>query len=162
MKFIAALLLIPFTILLTGHQPRLSADELLFASGHWTGSLTYIDYGTKKPYTMPANLDISVPATFPGTVILLNQYPDEPKANSYDTLRISKGGQYFDEGKILEKKNTDKKLIILTEREGMDDNRPATIRIHYTAGPHDFIIYKEVRFNKQDSFMMRHEYRMSR
>jgi hypothetical protein len=27
-------------------------------SGTWGGSLTYVDYSTGKPYTMPANLEI--------------------------------------------------------------------------------------------------------
>jgi 3-methyladenine DNA glycosylase/8-oxoguanine DNA glycosylase len=27
-------------------------------SGTWEGSLTYVDYSTGKPYTMPANLEI--------------------------------------------------------------------------------------------------------
>lgn len=162
MKFIAAFLLVPFTFLLNDHKPRLRADELLFAAGHWKGSLTYIDYGTKKPYTMPANLDISIPAAMPGHVILFHEYPDEPKANSYDTLAITKGGHYFDGARILEKKAEGKTLSFLTEYEGTDDDRPATIRHRYTFGQTDLRIREDVRFSKTDSFMMRNEYRMTR
>lgn len=162
MKFIAAILLIPFTHLLTDPTPRIRAAELLFATGRWKGRLTYIDYGTKKPYTMPANFDITIPVSLPGHIILFNEYPDEPKANEYDTLRITKGGRYFDGARILEKKTVNGNLTFLTESQGRDDDRPATIRIRYTAGPHTFIIQKEVRFSEQDTFMMRHVYAMSR
>lgn len=162
MKFSAAFFLIPFVMLLSGQKPRLRAGELLFATGKWKGSLTYIDYGTKKPYTMPANFDISIPAALPGHIIVFNEYPDEPKANNYDTLLISKGGRSFGGERILDKKIVERTMYLLTETNGSDDDRPATIRHRYTFGPHECIIYKEVRFSKQDSFMMRHEYRMSR
>ena len=57
-------------------------------SGTWQGSLTYLDYSSGKPYTMPADVAIkSIPKT--NNFIFSNTYPNETNANSIDTIAIS-------------------------------------------------------------------------
>ena len=55
------------------------------------GTLTYLEYSSNKSYTMPADVDkkqLNKSKSF----IFSNLYPDKPKANSSDTLTISKDG----------------------------------------------------------------------
>ena len=42
----------------TQAQDTVVADDLAPLLGEWKGSLTYVDYSSNKPYTMPANLTV--------------------------------------------------------------------------------------------------------
>src|SRR6476620_2289542 len=102
--------------------------------GEWKGSLTYLDYSTKKPYTMPADLTISY-LEKTNAIVFLNTYPNEPKANSADTVMLSKDGSMIDKETVRSRSVIpDRGTVIITEISGVDgnDNRPALIRHTYT------------------------------
>ena len=40
---------------------RCSSNDLKQLTGFWKGTLTYLDYSSGKPYTMPANLEVQCP-----------------------------------------------------------------------------------------------------
>jgi hypothetical protein len=135
------------------------------AFGKWKGSLTYLDYSSGKPYTMPANVIISKNGNNTQQLILAFAYPDEPKANGNDTLVISDDGLQIDGSMVVsKKKNSDGALEIITERNGVDgnDNRKAAIRHIYIINKKKFISRKEVRFDGEEKFILRNEYAMSR
>lgn len=133
--------------------------------GEWKGSLTYLDYGSGKPYTMAANITIPKSNIRGNMLILTIEYPGEPKANGNDTLGISDDRSKFDGARIISrKKKTDGDLEIITEKDGADgnDNRKAVLRHIYSIGKKRFSARKEVRFNGEESFILRNEFSMTR
>jgi hypothetical protein len=135
------------------------------AFGKWKGSLTYLDYSSGKPYTMPANINVTKNKENKQQLILAFEYPNEPKANGNDTLVISDDGLQIDGAVIVSKiKNSDGSIVIITDKEGVDgnDNRSATLRHIYTISKKVFSNRKEVRFKGEEKFILRNEYKMSR
>ena len=147
------------------NSDTVSIKDFKPAFGKWKGSLTYLDYSSGKPYTMPANVTISKDGNNTHQLILAFVYPDEPKANGNDTLVISDDGLQVDGAMVVsKKKNNDGTLEIITEKNGADgnDNRKAIIRHIYSIGKKKFSNRKEVRFDTEEKFIMRNEYVMSR
>ncbi len=145
--------------------PPVSVKDFKPAFGKWNGSLTYLDYRSGKPYTMPANVTIRKDKKSDHRLILSFEYPDEPKANGNDTLEISKDGLQIDGAMITSKeKSADGDLQVITEKSGMDgnDNRKAVIKHIYIIGTKTFISRKEVKFDGEEKFIMRNEYKMIR
>jgi hypothetical protein len=129
-------------------------------SGSWTGSLTYLDYSSGKPYTMPADIVIQrIGKT--NQFSCSNLYPNEKSANSMDTLVISTDGKFIDRARIQSRKklpNGD--MEIITEETGTDgnDNKTATFRHTYTFGKSTFKSRKDVQFTGESEWIKRHEY----
>lgn len=135
------------------------------AFGKMKGSLTYLDYKSGKPYTMPANIILRANVSNSNELIRTLEYPDEPQANGMDTLLIANGGTSFNGGKLVEKKRLPNgTLQIITEREGVDgnDNKKATIRNTYTVGKNVFSNRKEVHFIGEEKWIERHIYSFRR
>src|SRR5579872_6023061 len=103
-----------------GDERKISGDDFSPAFGKWEGTLTYLDYTSGKPYSMPAVVTI---AATKFQVIFSYEYPNEPKANGTDTLKISEGGSLFDNATVTSKRVVEKgKLELITERAGTDGN----------------------------------------
>ena len=144
---------------------RVSIKDLKTAVGQWKGSLTYLDYSSGKLYSMPANVTISKDKKNEHQLILALQYPDEPKANENDTLIISNDGLQINGAMVVSKEKTGNGLLqIITEKPGMDgnDNRKVVVKHIYTIGKKVLVIRKEVRFEGEEKFIMRNEYKMNR
>lgn len=144
--------------------PRVYARDFNEAVGQWQGSLTYLDYTSGQPYTMPAELEIR---QLPGKnqFLLADHYPGEPQADGADTLAIADRGRGLNAARVVSrKKRADGSLELVTESEGVDgnDNRPATFRLTYVLGPAVFSRTKEVRFTGEAVWIKRHEYAYSR
>lgn len=129
-------------------------------SGSWSGSLTYLDYKSGKPYTMPADLEVKRLGKNE-QFLFSNIYPNEKNANSTDTISISKDGKFI--GKEVVKSR--RKLFtgdieIITEESGKDgnDNKPATFRHIYTLGSSTYTNRKDVQFTGETRWINRHEY----
>ena len=129
-------------------------------SGTWQGSLTYLDYSSGKPYTMPADIEIK---RFDKTnkFIFSNIYPDELSANSMDTLSVSTDGKYIANELVKSRRklrNGD--IEIITEDFGKDgnENKPATFRHTYIFGATTYKNRKDVRFTGETKWINRHEY----
>ncbi len=138
----------------------LQKADLAMLCGSWKGSLTYLDYRSGKPYTMPANTIIS---TIPNSNHLLEEmiYPDEPKANGKDTLLVNAGFTSFDGYTIVSRKSlADGSVEIVTKHNGQDgnDNKDAIIRKTYTIGKNKFINRKDVQFVGTTEWIKRNEY----
>lgn len=131
-------------------------------SGKWKGTLTYIDYGTNKPFTMPANVSVEQGKNEYQVQLLIN-YPKEPNANSKDKIKISKDGLLLNKRKVATRQIvTNQEVKITTEYTGKDNNKNALIRNVYILGPKRFIIRKEVKFDDSEDWLMRNEYNFVR
>jgi hypothetical protein len=128
--------------------------------GYWKGSLTYLDYSSGKPYTMPADVEIKrIKKT--NKYVFSNIYPNERNANSNDTITISADEKYIDKELITSIKKLANGIIeIITEEKGKDGNdfKPATFRHTYTLGKHIYNKRKDVQFDGTTEWIKRHEY----
>lgn len=132
--------------------------------GSWKDSLTYIDYNSGKPYTMPENTIISVIKSS-DNLLLEMIYPDEPKANNKDTLFIAADRTMNDKAVIAEKKQLPNgSLQIVAERLGKDgnENKNGIIRKTFTIGKNTFTNRKDVKFEGTTEWIKRHEYSFTR
>lgn len=134
------------------------------AFGKWKGTLTYLDYTSGKPYTMPANITIKAGEDNSRKLIFIYEYPDEPKANETDTIAISNSGEMLDGAMVQSKKKSKGMLEIITDENGKDgnDNKKAVIRHVYSIGKKIFSIRKEVKFEGEEKWILRNEYKMKR
>jgi hypothetical protein len=136
----------------------LQVKDLSNSVGSWEGKLTYLDYSTGKPYTMSANINISLTENKNG-YIMGYAYPKEPQANSKDTTYIM--NNLFGKDKIVEfKKATDGGFTLVTEFGGEDgnDNKKAILRHTYILKLNTYSIMKDVKFEGTDKWIKRNEY----
>jgi hypothetical protein len=155
-------LLILLSIVASKAQEKttISPKDFEVLVGMWQGSLTYLDYSSGKPYTMPADVEIKrIPKT--NSFVFSNLYPKEPKANAADTIIISTDGKYIDKQLIKSvKKLKDAGLEIITEETGKDgnDSKQATFRHTYIISKKVFVKKKEIQFVGETTWVKRHEY----
>lgn len=139
-------------------QNQIFPEDLDQIIGEWQGSLTYLDYQTNQPYTMPANLIIEQGKN-DYELVLKNIYPNEPKANNKERMKISKTGLQLNKHNITSRlalENGD--IQIQTVHKGKDDRKKALIRYTYLIGKKSFIMKKEVQFNELDPWIKRNEF----
>jgi hypothetical protein len=151
-------------IVLAQSSSIISMKELGNLSGCWSGSLTYLDYTSGKPFTLSADLSVKQIGNSEA-LLFATSYPSEPKANSLDTARITGSGQIFRNEKIASKRNISKdSLEFITEIEGKDgnDHKPAILRHIYLVGKRALTIRKEVKFIGESNWTVRNEYRFIR
>ena len=143
---------------------KVSVKDFKPAFGKWTGTITYLDYTSGKPFTMPANVSINKNKKDAKQLILAFEYPKEPQANGNDTLIISADGSMIDNAKLVSKEDQNGIMQIITEESGIDgnDNKKALIRYIYRISKSSFIKRKEVKFEGEEKFIMRNEFKMVR
>lgn len=128
--------------------------------GEWNGTLTYIDYSSKKPFSMPSELNVASKGNN-RKFILSYTYPNEPNANDKSKLKVSKDRSLLDGKPIVSRTQTsDGNTQIITEYSGKDgnENQKALIRNIYIIGKKKFIIRKEVQFDGTKDWIKRSEY----
>ncbi len=167
MKNVSKLLFILLMIFLglrsAGSQVRYDdlTRDFTMIIGKWEGTLTYLDYKSGKPYVMPANAEVSrIDST--GIFILRNIYPNEPGANSQDTIIITTDGKYIDGASVVSRSENDNgSVTITTEKPGIDgnDRRSAVFKYTYSLGKNEFSRKKEVMFTGETEWITRHEYK---
>lgn len=145
-------------------DPVASVKDFKPAFGKWKGTLTYLDYTSGKPYTMPCNITVAADKTNTKQLVYIYEYPDEPKANGNDTLVVSEDGKNINGYNVVSKSKENGLLKIITEKNGVDgnDNRKAVLRYSYSIGKRIFSKRKEVKFEGETSWVLRNEYKMSR
>lgn len=143
-------------------QTKITSEDLQIIIGTWEGSLTYLDYQTNKPFTMPANLVVRQGKN--ENILLLNNiYPNEPKANSFDKIKILKKGMMLNKSTVTSRKELENGHIqIQTEHYAKDYNKKALLRYTYTIGNRFFSIKKEVQFNTAEDWIKRSEFKYHR
>lgn len=132
----------------------------------WTGTLTYLDYERQVPTTIKSSLQVARlpdPAGGAAAWDMRVGYADEPHANSGETLVLPRGGRTFRDGQVVERAiRADGTVRVVTEQDGLDDNRAARFRFVYLLGQRECSIQKLVRFTPREEFFERHIYRWSR
>ena len=143
-------------------EKTIGPEDIEIILGDWTGSLTYIDYSSNEPYTMPA--DVTVKQGQTKNKLSLNfKYPNEPNANSQGQISISKKGDKINKEIIVSKRElSNEQLEIITEYNGKDNKKKALIRNKYILGSKQFVIRKEVKFENSNEWIMRNEYSFER
>ena len=141
--------------------PLLSLNNLEALSGNWSGTLTYLDYTSGKPFTMEATIKIAHLSRNDSSLTISYVYPKETKANGVDTLTISHGGKYLDGARLVEiKLEPNKDFELMTESVGTDGNdaKKAVIRKTYILKGNAFTIRKDVKFDDSKTWINRHIY----
>ena len=159
-KFLVFILLAIFC--LSAHAQSIQIKDLSGSIGSWEGKLTYLDYSSGKPYTMSANLKISLTEDKSGYV-LAYEYPNEPQANSKDTTQIH--GEFFGKERIVEfQKASEGGFTLVTELEGEDgnDSKKATLRHTYQLKSTTYSITKEVKFEGTGLWIKINEYLLNK
>jgi len=137
------------------------ADLDGLAGGQWAGTLTYLDYSTKKSTSIPCTLEVARAGG--GAWEVRTGYPDEPHANSRERVALGEDGRRLGDEAVVERRALeDGGVLLVTERDGVDDDRPARFRFEYRIGAHEYSLRKLVRLNGEREFFERHIYRWSR
>jgi hypothetical protein len=165
--FVFALLASAFAghfALLPRQSPRVSADDLRGLTGaRWTGTLTYLDYRSNKRVSIPSNLTVTQADEGGSSWVFEYEYPEEPKANGRQTLKISDGGAVFDGEKVVERAGLDRGgFRLVTVKRGRDNESEALFRFTYTFGGTTFSIKKEVSPVGSAEFFERNTYSWKR
>ena len=138
-------------------EARIKRDDLQVLTGaQWSGTLTYLDYRSKKKVSIPANLKVAPNGADKWSWIFEYEYPDEPQANSKEIVRLSEDGSSLNGEAVLERISLpDNTVKFVTEKKGEDNNRRATFRYTYSLNAQKFSIKKEVRYEYEDHFFER-------
>jgi hypothetical protein len=143
---------------------RVSVEDLKRLTGvRWTGTLTYLDYGSNKRVSIPSNMTVKQVEGDENAWVFEYEYPLEPKANGRQTLKFGDGGTVFDGETVFERTELDGggfKLVTL--KRGRDNDREALFRFTYTLDGPTFSIKKEVRPEGASEFFERNEYSWKR
>jgi hypothetical protein len=136
--------------------------DLQNSLGSWEGKLTYMDYVSGKPFTMLANLKISLTADTKGYIVGYT-YPKEPHANSIDTTFV-KIGLFGTDRIVAFKKEQNGDFQFTTESDGIDgnENKKAALKHVYRLTSNVFSIRKEVKFVGTRIWIKRNEYLVNR
>ena len=157
------LLIIVFLLLCSFAKAQtFQVKDLSNSLGSWEGKLTYLDYSSGKPYTILANVKISLTENKSG-YIMGYEYPKEPQANSKDTTYVI--DKFFGKDKIADfKKESNGDFRLVTEIMGEDgnDNKKAILRHTYLLRSTNYSIIKEVKFEGSDKWIKRNEYSLTR
>ena len=147
---------------LFANAQSIQVKDLAGSVGSWKGNLTYLDYSSGKPFTMLANIKISLTADSRG-YIMAYEYPKEPHANAKDTTAIVSA--FFGKDKIVQfKRDSAQGFTLVTEVDGVDgnENKKAILRHQYLLQKNTFTITKSVKFQGTDSWIKRNEYLLTR
>lgn len=143
MKSISLSIILLFSLNLSS-QIQVTSDDLETMIGKWEGSITYLDYQSQEPYNMPAILIIEKGKN-QNSLVLNNLYPNEPKANNSEKIRVTKNGKKLNKHTITNREELETgRIQIQTEHKGKDDNKKALIRYTYEFGADNLIIRKDV------------------
>ncbi|NNJ52803.1 MAG: hypothetical protein HKP17_06505 [Ignavibacteriaceae bacterium] len=150
-----------FSVLISNNssaQTTISSSDFKPLIGSWSGTLTYLNYSDGTPFSMPVELRI-VQTEETNNFTLYFTFPDEPEANSAETVSISDGGTMLNGEPVISKQLLeDGNLEIVTESMGADANEPATIRQTYIIGAEVFVTRKDVLFEDQEEWLNRNEF----
>jgi hypothetical protein len=139
-------------------QTTISSSDFKPLIGSWSGTLTYTNYSDGTPFSMPVELGI-VQTEETNKFTLYFSFPDEPQANSEETVSISDSGTMINSESIISKQRLEGgNLEIVTQSMGTDDELPATIRRTYIIGADVFVTRKDVQFAGQDEWINRNEF----
>jgi len=139
------------------------ADLRRLSGAQWKGTLSYRDYQTDRRTTILSNLTVTRSAGDPRAWIFAYEYPEEPRANSRDTVAVSADGRSIGDETVIERRMLpDGTLRVVTRGTGKDNDRDATFRHTYLIGGSRASIRKEVMYEGTAEYFERNEYAWTR
>lgn len=136
-------------------------DFARLAGTNWTGTLSYLDYSSKKMSSIPVGLDFKSPKG--RTLKYMITFPNEPQYNSKEKIKLSRDGRRLDGNTVISKSTaSDGSLTIVTQHEDKDDGEPAMIKMRYTINDDAFTIIKDVKPLTADAYFLRSKYKFTR
>lgn len=160
--FLAAVITIASIGGLVGAKVNTKDLDLLTGT-QWKGTLTYLDYRSKKKVSIPSNLTVTKSSVDQATWVFDYEYPDEPKANGKKSMVVSQDGSAVNDEKVTERvKVSEDTVKLVTEKPGDDNNRKALFRYTYLCSSRSFSIKKEVRYENESEWFERNEYSWQR
>jgi hypothetical protein len=141
---------------------RVTADDFATLAGDgWRGALRYLDYSSHTEKRIPVEMRFDEPGK--RTVVYHIRYPGETQYNASEKLKWSGDGRRLN-GKplVTRSREADGTLILVTEFDGKDDNRPAEIRMTYSFNASALTISRDVRFEGDARFFRRNTYELRR
>jgi hypothetical protein len=153
-----------FAGLFPPQAPRVSPQDLRKLSGaRWTGTLTYLDYRSNKKVSIPSSLTVTQAAGDENAWVFEYEYPDEPKANGKQTLKLEEEGRVFDGETVSERTGLDGGgFRLVTVKRGRDNDKDALFRFTYTLDGGTFSVKKEVKPEGAAEFFERNLYSWKR
>jgi len=141
-------------------QPKVTiADFENLDNSKWIGNLKYVNYGDGHEVTLKTTMQIFLE----GNKILINtQYPDEPKANSKESIKIKKDGTYLGNEEIIEKNQEMGTMKLVTKYRGKDNNKSAIIYKTYTLSENEYSVEKSVDYLNSEQKIWRNRYNYKR
>lgn len=162
MKVFVFMLLVAsaFAGLFPQQSPKVPVEDLRKLTGvRWTGTLTYLDYRSNKKVSIPSNLTVTQTTGDENVWVFEYEYPEEPKANGKQTLKLEEGGTVFDGEKVVERIGLDGGgFRFVTMKRGRDNDKDALFRFTYTLDQSTFSIKKEVRPESAAEFFERNQF----
>ena len=145
-------------------QSDISVTEQDFgrlAGTNWTGTLSYLDYSSKKMSAIPVGLDFKSPKG--RTLKYVITFPNEPQYNSKEKMKLSRDGKQLDGHMVVSKSTeSDGSLNIITQHKGKDDGQTAMIKMRYNINDNAFTITKDVKPMTAQAYFLRSEYKFTR
>ncbi|MBS1723253.1 MAG: hypothetical protein JSS66_09910 [Armatimonadetes bacterium] len=129
----------------------------------WRGTLTYLDYSSNKHTTIKSTLVVERVAGGPTSWMWYFGYTDESSHDSGQTLELKFDGKRFDDESVVSRKMLPQRRVeVVTQSRGKDNDRPATMRHVYRIGDDEFSLQLLVRYDGTNQFFERHIYRWKR
>ena len=147
-----------------GQSAKLKVSDLQILTGaKWVGNLNYLDYGKNSNVSIPSTLSVMRSEDDNLSWVFDYKYPDEPKADSKETVKLSNDGKTFNGEKVIERtKLKDKTIKIVLEKSGTDNDKKALFHYIYLLNKNSFSIRKEVKYEGENNFFVRNEYSWKR
>lgn len=139
------------------------ADVDLLCGKPWVGTLTYLDYTSKKETAIDSSLIVRRVGTGPAAWEFGVGYSKEPHADVKEVAALSADGRMLGDERVVSREGlAGGGVRFVTEAEGKDDNRPAKFRYEHTITANEYTRRKLVRFDGETEFFQRHVYRWAR
>lgn len=154
---------ITFSLASNAQVASVSAADIDVITGNWTGSLSYLDYTSKRQETIKAALFVDKKSK---DHFLFNfSYPNEPNYSSSSDYRLKGKGTKINDMIVLERSvEADGSVKIILEEKGKDgnDHKPATFHHVLQMGNNKLTITKMVKFDGEREYFERNHFAFSR
>lgn len=137
-------------------QPKVTISDFEnLNNSKWNGNLMYTNYSDGNKVTIRTALQITINGD---KIIMDTQYPDEPNANSKESIRISKAGTHLGKEELVDKKFENGVLTLVTKFKGKDNNKKAVMYKTYSISEEVYSVEKEVQYVKTMVRILRNKY----
>ncbi|MDC6350957.1 hypothetical protein PP178_05290 [Zeaxanthinibacter sp. PT1] len=143
---------------------RIRTEDLKMLVGNWTGLLTYLDYSSGNPFSLPVQLKV-YESNSPFKLRLEEIFPNEPGANNKSRLSISKDGRFINKKPIKSRKtlsNGQLQIVAKYRQKDGNEGKMAINRMTYTIDKSEFSLKKEVQFDDSEDWITRSYYEYKR